>query len=387
MKGRKGEMNESHLNKAFVLLLLLLISAIFLAMVWPFLMTVIMAGIFSALTRPLYRWLGRRFGGRSSLAAAVTLLLVVFGVLLPLAGLIGAVTGEAIKVGETVKPWVQKQLSQPAEFSELFEKIPFYDRILPYKETIMLKAGELVGRFSSFLINSLSSVTVMTAQFIFMLFIFLYTMFFFLVDGERFLNWIVRYLPLKQEDGERMLDRFTSVTRATLKGVAVIGILQGILTGAAFAVIGIPSAIFWGTVAAVMSLVPGIGTAIVWLPASIILASNGRYGRAIGLFVFCSLVVGGLDNFLRPRLVGHDTRMHALMILFGTLGGIMMFGAAGIIIGPIVAALVVTVWEIYGVVFKDELPAGTAPPGLEEPPQPDERILMAQDGNREEKTG
>jgi predicted PurR-regulated permease PerM len=386
MQGRKGEMNESHLNKAFVLLLLLLISAVFLAMVWPFLMTVIMAGIFSSLAGPLCRWLGGRFGGRRRLAAAVTLLLVIFGVLLPLAGLIGAVTGEAIKVGETVKPWVQKQLSQPAEFSALLEKIPFYDRILPYKETILMRAGELVGRFSSFLINSLSSVTVMTAQFIFMLFIFLYTMFFFLVDGQRFLSWIMHYLPLKQEDKERMLDKFTSVTRATLKGVAVIGILQGILTGAAFAVIGIPSSIFWGTVTAVMSLVPGIGTAIVWLPASVILASNGHYGQAIGLFVFCSLVLGGLDNFLRPRLVGQDTRMHALMILFGTLGGIMMFGVAGIIIGPIVAALVVTVWEIYGVAFKEVLPANTLPPGPEEPARPDERILLAKDENREGKT-
>ena len=380
-------MNQDKFNQAFVLLLLLFISAVFLAMVWPFLMTIIMAGIFSALTRPLYRWLKRRFGGRSGLAAAVTLLLIVFGVLLPLAGLIGAVTGEAIKVGETVKPWVQKQLRQPAEFSELLEKIPFYDRILPYKETILLKAGELVGRFSSFLINSLSSVTVMTAQFIFLLFIFLYTMFFFLVDGDRILNWGMRYLPLKQEDGARMLDRFTSVTRATLKGVAVIGILQGTLTGAAFAVIGIPSAIFWGTVTAVMSLVPGVGTAIVWLPASIILASSGHYGQAIGLFVFCTLVVGGLDNFLRPRLVGQDTRMHELMILFGTLGGIMMFGVAGIIIGPIVSALVVTVWEIYGVAFKDSLPAEPPTPGAQETPRPDERILLAKDADRDDTTG
>jgi predicted PurR-regulated permease PerM len=382
----KVDMSQEKFNQAFVLLLLLLISAVFLAMVRPFLMTVIMAGIFSALTRPLYRRMGRRFGGRSSLAAALTLLLVIFGVLLPLAGLTGAVTGEAIKVGETVKPWVQKQLSQPAEFSSLLEKMPFYESILPYKEAILMKAGELVGRLSSFLISSLSSVTVMTAQFIFMLFIFLYTMFFFLVDGERFLNWIVHYLPLKQEDEERMLDKFTSVTRATLKGVAVVGILQGALTGAAFAVIGIPSAIFWGTVTAVMSLVPGIGTAIVWLPASIILASNGSYGRAIGLFVFCSLVVGGLDNFLRPRLVGQDTRMHPLMVLFGTLGGIMMFGAAGIIVGPIVAALVVTVWEIYGVAFRESLPRRTPPFGPAAPEPPDERILLAQDEKREGKS-
>jgi predicted PurR-regulated permease PerM len=282
-------------------------------------------------------------------------------------------TAEGIKVSQAVKPWIQKQLSEPAEFSDLLEKIPFYEHILPYKETIFLKAGEMVGRLSSYLINSLSSVTVMTAQFIFMLFIFLYTMFFFLVDGERILGRILHYLPLKPEDEERMLDRFTSVTRATLKGIAVIGLIQGAMVGAAFASVGFPSAIFWGTVAAVMSMVPGIGTAIVWLPGVIILFMGGHYGAAIGLLVFCILVVGGIDNFLRPRLVGKDTRMHELMILFGTLGGILMFGVAGIIIGPIIAALVVTVWEIYGVAFQDVLPE----PAQGDPARENSRILLA----------
>jgi predicted PurR-regulated permease PerM len=241
-----------------------------------------------------------------------------------------------------------------------------------------LKAGEMVGRLSSYLINSLSSVTVMTAQFIFLLFIFLYTMFFFLVDGKYILKRILHYLPLKPEDIDRMLDKFTSVTRATLKGIAVIGMMQGALVGAAFAVVEFPSAIFWGTVAAVLSMVPGIGTAIVWLPGVIILGMNGHYGKAVGLLLFCILVVGSADNFLRPRLVGKDTRMHELLILFGTLGGIIMFGVAGIIIGPIVAALVVTVWEIYGVAFQDELPGG-AEPASGDPERDDSRILLAVD--------
>jgi predicted PurR-regulated permease PerM len=379
-------MSQEKFNKAFVVLLLLFITAVFMAMIWPFLMTIIMAGIFSALTRPMYRRLKRWLGGRSSLAAALSLVVIVFGVLLPLAALLGAVTAEGIKVSQAVKPWIQRQLAEPAEFSELLKKIPFYDYILPYKETIFLKAGEMVGRLSSFLINSLSSVTVMTAQFIFMLFIFLYTMFFFLVDGQRILSGILHYLPLKPEDQERMLDKFTSVTRATLKGIAVIGMLQGSLVGAAFAAVGFPSAIFWGTVAAVMSMVPGIGTAIVWLPGVVILFMGGHYGAAIGLLVFCILVVGGIDNFLRPRLVGKDTRMHELLILFGTLGGIIMFGVAGIIIGPIIAALVVTVWEIYGVAFRDVLP-GRPEPASGEPEAEKSRILLAADdsGSRDDR--
>ncbi len=369
-------MSQEKFNKTFIVLLLLFITAVFLAMVWPFLMTILMAAIFSALTRPLYRTLKRWFGGRGSWAAALTLFLVFFGILLPLVALLGAVTAEGIKVSQTVKPWIQKQLTEPAAFSDLLKTIPFYEDILPYKETIFLKAGEMVGRLSSYLINSLSSVTVMTAQFIFMLFIFLYTMFFFLVDGEHILGRILHFLPLKPEDEERMLDKFTSVTRATLKGIAVIGLVQGALVGAAFATVGFPSAIFWGTVAAVMSMVPGIGTAIVWLPGVIILSMGGSYAAAIGLLAFGILVVGGIDNFLRPRLVGKDTRMHELLILFGTLGGILMFGVAGIIIGPIVAALVVTVWEIYGVAFQDVLP-GRSGANDGEPAGEDSRILLA----------
>jgi predicted PurR-regulated permease PerM len=183
---------------------------------------------------------------------------------------------------------------------------------------------------------------------------------------------------LKPEDEERMLDKFTSVTRATLKGGAVIGLLQGGLAGAAFALVGIQSALFWATLMAVLSIVPGVGTAIVWVPAVIILATGGHYGQAIGLALFCVLVVGSVDNFLRPRLVGQDTRMHELLIFFGTLGGILMFGPAGIIIGPIVAALFVTVWEIYGVAFQDVLPAAGLP-GPGKAPEPErERILMAE---------
>jgi predicted PurR-regulated permease PerM len=371
-------MSQDHFNKVFVVLLLLFITALFLAMIRPFLMTIVMAAIFAALASPVHQRIARGVKGRRSLAAALTLFLIVFGVLIPLLILLGAVTAEAFKVSQTVKPWVQRQLAEPAAFSELLEKIPFYDRILPYKETILLKAGEMVGRVSTFLINSLSSVTLMTAQFLFMTFIFLYAMFFFLVDGRRMLERVLFYLPLKPEDEARMLDKFTSVTRATLKGVAVIGILQGGLAGLAFAAAGIPSPLFWGCIMVVLSMVPGIGTAIVWVPAAVILAGSGAYGKAIALAAFCGVVVGGVDNLLRPRLVGKDTRLHELMIFFGTLGGIFMFGVDGIILGPIVAALLVTVWEIYGAAFKDSLPPARPTPGAPSDEE-ERRILLADD--------
>ena len=354
-------MKSAAVNKLTLLLLLVLISAVFLAMVRHFLMALLLAGIFSGLARPVYRRLNRLLGQRPALASAATLAILVMVVLIPLGIFLGIVTAQAIKVGQSVSPWVQAQVNQPAAFSELLRHIPFYDKaaelILPYHETILRKAGELVGTLSRFLIGSLRSVTVVTVQFLFMLFVLLYSMFFFLMDGERLLGKILYYLPLEDRDEQRMLDKFTSVTRATLKGTAVIGLIQGTLAGAAFAVVGIPSAVFWGTVMAVLSIIPGIGAGLVWGPAALILAAGGHWTKSIALALFCGLVVGGLDNFLRPRLLGKDTQMHELMILFSTLGGIAMFGVLGVIIGPIIAALFVTVWEIYGVVFADILPA------------------------------
>lgn len=349
-------MERIKFRRIVLIIFVIVISVIFFRMIQGFLMAILMAGIFSALANPLYRRFERWYRGRRSLASISTLLIIVLLIIIPMGGLLGIVAAQAFKVGQSITPWIQQQLSDPSGLAGLLEKLPFYEQIAPYQHEILVKAGEMVGSVSQFLISGLSSVTVVTAQFLFNLFVFLYTMYFFLMDGEKLLNRILCYLPLEESDELRMLDRFTSVTRATLKGTAVIGILQGGLAGLAFAVVGIPSAVFWGTIMVVLSVIPGIGTGFVWVPAAIILAATGHMGQAIGLALFCGLVVGSLDNFLRPRLVGKDTQLPDLLIFFGTLGGIFFFGVLGIIIGPIVAALFVTIWEIYGEVFKDVLP-------------------------------
>jgi predicted PurR-regulated permease PerM len=353
-------MNPDTVNKSVLILLVVFISAVFLTMIRTFLMAIFMAGIFTALARPLYKRFERWFGGRRVLASLCTLFLIVTMVILPLGVLMGIVTAQAIKVGRTVTPWVQEQISHPGEFHRLLSSLPFYDRVEPYSETIWRKAGELIGVVSQFLISNIGSATMGAVNILFMAFSMLYTMFFFLMDGDKLLQKILFYLPLQDQDEQRMLEKFTSVTRATLKGTAVIGILQGGLAGFAFWVVGIPSAVFWGTIMAVLSIIPGIGTALVWVPAVIVLAAGGHFLKAGGLGIFCALAVGSIDNLLRPRLVGKDTQMHELMIFFGTLGGIVMFGVMGMIIGPIVAALFITIWEIYGVAFKEILPQADA---------------------------
>lgn len=353
-------MQQGNLNRAVVVLCAFLVTAVFLSMIRQFLMAILLAGIFSSLAHPIYRRFERWFGGRRALASIVTLLLIVTGILLPLGGLLGMITAQAIEVGQSVTPWIKEQVSRPAAFSELLASVPFYDRIQPHEKAILEKAGEIVGTLSSFLIDRLSSATVMTINFLFMTFILLYSMFFFLMDGHKLLDKILFYLPLEEADERRLLDKFTSVTRATLKGTIVIAILQGGLAGLAFAVVGIKGAVFWGAIMAVLSIIPAIGTALVWVPAAVVLAAGGHLIKAAGLATFCAIVVGSVDNFLRPLLVGRDTQMHELLILFGTLGGILMFGVVGFIIGPIIAALFTAVWEIYGVVFSDILPPITA---------------------------
>jgi predicted PurR-regulated permease PerM len=152
-----------------------------------------------------------------------------------------------------------------------------------------------------------------------------------------------------------MIDRFMSVTRATLKGTVIIGLIQGALAGIAFRIVGIPDAVFWAVVMMVLSILPAVGGALVWVPASIILIGTGSILKGLLLAAFCALIVGSVDNVLRPRLVGRDTKMHDLMILFSTLGGILLFGPIGFIIGPILAGLFVTSWEIFAVAYRDVL--------------------------------
>jgi predicted PurR-regulated permease PerM len=146
-----------------------------------------------------------------------------------------------------------------------------------------------------------------------------------------------------------------SVSRATLKGTLVIGIVQGTLAGLALAAVGIKGAVFWGTVMAVLSIIPGIGTALVWAPAVIYLFLVGRTLPAVGLLLWCAIVVGTADNVLRPLLVGKDTEMPDLLVKLSTLGGLALFGAVGLVVGPVIAALFLAMWRIYSETFGEYL--------------------------------
>jgi predicted PurR-regulated permease PerM len=351
-------------RRSFLLLLALGVSAVFLYMIRDYLMPLLLAAVFSGLVMPVCRRIQGRVGGRKAVAAALTLLLLLVAVGLPLVGFVAVVVAAAIEVTTDSVPWIQEAIRQPSGVLErAYVAVPRLRGLDPYRGQILTRVAAVAENAGNFLLRSMSALTGGTFGFLLGLFVMLYAMFFFLIGGGRTLDKVLAYVPLPPEDKERLVGRFLSVARATIKGSLVVGLVQALLAGLAFWAAGIGAAAFWATIVFVLSMLPGIGAPLVWVPAAIYLAATGRVGAAIALAAWCTLVVGTIDNVLRPRLVGGDTRMPDLLILVSTLGGLTLFGAAGIIVGPIIAALFITVWEIYGAAFQDLLAGGTAPAG------------------------
>jgi len=179
-------------------------------------------------------------------------------------------------------------------------------------------------------------------------FLMLYMLFFFLKDGKQIIQSIVLALPMGDEREYRLLNRFANVARATLKGSLIVAAVQGTIGGILFWAVGIEGSVFWGTVMTVLSLLPAVGSALVWIPAAIIMFINGSIFKAVVIVLVGVLVIGLVDNILRPILVGRDTKLPDYLILVSTLGGITWFGLSGFVIGPCIAALFITCWDIFG---------------------------------------
>ncbi len=355
----RTNLSGTSLRTAFVLLLVLAVSALFLAVTWPFLKPLLLGAMLASLSRPLYLWVTRLLRGRQSLAAVVTLLILFILVAGPVSAFVGLVVSQAVNISNEAIPWVREHFGAASTFNAhdwLVDRFPSLAPYVPDQSQIMENAGNVAKAAGAFLVAGVSSVTAGTAAFILDLFVMLYAMFYFLRDGPRIVEKIFYYTPLAHEDEARVLQQFISVTRATIKGTLVIGMIQGALAGFGFWVAGLEGAAFWGTIMAVLSVVPGIGAALVWVPGVIYLYLAGETLTATLLLAWCAAVVGTVDNILRPTLVGKDAKMPDLLILLGTLGGLFLFGPIGFIVGPIVCGLFLTVWDIYGATFKDILP-------------------------------
>jgi predicted PurR-regulated permease PerM len=353
----------TNLRTAFVLLLVVAVTMLFLAVTWPFLKPLLLGALLAGLFHPLYRWITRLLGGRGSLGAAVTLLVLLVLGLGPISAFLGIVLQQALTMSDQAIPWLSQHLGAASTFNVnewLVQKFPALAKYMPSQEQLLEQVGNAAKTAGAFLVSFASRMTAMTAAFLLNLFVMLYAMFFFFKDGHKILERIFYYTPLSDEDETRMLTQLASITRATVKGTLVIGVIQGALAGIAFWVAGIEGAALWGTIMTILSIIPGIGAPLVWVPVVIFPYVNGQYLTATLLLVWCGAVVATIDNFLRPVLVGRDAKMPDLLILIGTLGGLFLFGPIGFIVGPIVCGLFLTVWDIYGTTFREVLPPVTS---------------------------
>jgi len=348
--------SDDRFRKSFVLALTIACTAMFLAMIWGFVEALLLAAIFSGILYPLYSRIKRAMKGRSTIASLLTLVIALLMIVIPLLLLLGLITEQALVVTGEVQPWLQTQIdNSAASGGKLPSWLPYADTLEPYHDQISAKIATIAEHTAVYLGAILGRATQGTVMFFLNLFVMLYAMFFFLISGPELVRKLMSYTPISAADDEKLVQVSLSMSRATIKGTLVIGIIQGALGGIGFAVAGINSAVFWGAVMAVLSVLPGIGSMLLWVPAVIYLFLAGDVVASIALLAWCAGVVGTIDNVLRPILVGRDTEMPGLLILLATLGGLSLFGASGLVLGPILAALFLAVLAIYSRVFEDLL--------------------------------
>ena len=338
---------------AFLFLLAIAISVLFFWVIESFVLPVFLAAILAGMLQPIYRRTLKWTGGRQSLASALTVVLSFVAGIIPLLLLLGLISSQAIQISKSATDWLDAHGQDSVALQERLAADPHLKRLLPYQDQIVEKLSEFAAKAGGWIAAGLAAGVKGTAAFFLSLFVMLYATFYFLTDLRAILDAALQYTPLTSDDRSRLLGTFVSVARATLKGKLIIGIVQGGLAGLSFWVAGIEGVLFWSAVMAVLSAIPSVGTALVWVPAVAFLALNGQTAAAVGVALWCALVVGTVDNVLTPKLIGKDTEMPDLLVLLTTLGGLASFGAAGILIGPIIGALFIATWQLWGGAFNE----------------------------------
>jgi predicted PurR-regulated permease PerM len=327
----------------------LIISVAFIEIIRPFLSALILAAICSVLVQPFHRAVLVRVGKRQGLASTITVLIGIAIVVGPLIGIAYLAASQASGLMEGADQLLDS-LSEDVESLkvgtfEFPEWVPFRQDLAEAGPQIVEKTDQLLGSIASFLASSLSGLTNGTASFFLGLFTFLYAMFFFLPLKTSAFRPILENSGLTAELQEKLHDRIVSVSRATIKGTLLIGVIQGVLGGFGFWMAGIEGAAFWSVIMAIAAAIPGLGATGVVVGGAIYLAIQGAVPAAIGLAFWAIVVVGTIDNILRPTLVGRDAQMSDLMIFVSTLGGLAVFGASGLVFGPVIAGVFVSIWE------------------------------------------
>ncbi len=305
----------------------------------PFLTVLALSGMVAVIVGPLYRRLYKFFGERQTVAALATVLLVIIVILLPLA-LIGSkliLEAQAMYVGVIASPDVSID-----KMSEVIQQTG--QRIY---SGFAFDIREYLSAFSAWIISNIGGIFSGTIDFVVKLVLGLVALFYFLRDGAVFKKHIISFSPFSEENDKHIITTLKSAINSVIVGSVVIALIQGLLAGIGFTIFGVPNATLWGTTAAIAAMIPGVGTALVWIPAVIYLFFAKASFAWIGLLIWSVLLVGLIDNFLGPKIIERGVNIHPLLILFSILGGITFFGPEGVLLGPLVLSLLFALVRVY----------------------------------------
>lgn len=349
MSQPKGNVSAYLENRALPLLLV----AVTAALCWilePFFGTILWGAIIALMFAPVYRWLLARMNHRRTLAALVTLTIVVVIVIVPFALLTASLAREAATVYKHIE---SGEWNVALYFHRVFDALP--DSVMALLDrfgmadfpTLQRRLTAVLAQASQFVATNALSIGQNSFGFVASLFITLYLAFFLIRDGEGVARAVRQAIPLAPEHKRELLTRFATVIRATVKGGLLVAAIQGALGGVAFWFLGVNAALLWAVLMAFLSLLPAVGAGLVWVPVAIYLFLTGALWQSIALVAWGVLVIGLVDNLLRPILVGKDTGMPDYVVMITTLGGMAVFGINGFVIGPLIAAMFFAVWHIY----------------------------------------
>jgi predicted PurR-regulated permease PerM len=328
---------------------LVAVSLAFGRLLLPYSSAILWAVILAILFYPMQQGFARRLGGRSGTAAALSLVVCVLVVVVPALLLLGSLISE----GNTLYVRIARGDYDFAGFLVRIEAgLPEWARTrlavfdLGSLAEWRSRFGDALSQGGRLMATTLLGLGQNAFDFVIGVGLMLYLLFFFFRDGLRLAALVRRAIPLSDEHAHGFLDKFAAVVRATIKGNIVIAGLQGGIGGVAFWAVGIEGAALWGVVIMLLSLLPAVGAVLVWTPAVAYLAANDRFGAAAALAVV-AVLVGLIDNVLRPILVGKDARLPDYLVLVSTIGGLSVFGVNGFVLGPVVAALFVAAWDVF----------------------------------------